>query len=75
MMAAKMFEVSVSPHIRDNDSVNKIMWRVVLAMIPISIASLVFYGWNALRLVSVSITVCLLTEFDCNICVEVSITI
>lgn len=56
-------EVSISPHIRDDDSVNKIMWSVVIALIPAFIASLVFFGNDALRLVTVSVIVCVLTEY------------
>lgn len=58
-----LYEVSISPHIHDEDSVNKIMWTVVIALIPAFIASLVFFGQDALRLVSISVLVCVLSEY------------
>ena len=58
-----LFEVSVSPHIRDEESVNKIMWSVVIALLPALIAALVFFGTDAIRLVSASVAVCVITEF------------
>jgi len=60
---SERYEVSISPHIRDDDSVSKIMWTVVIALIPAFIASLVFFGQDALRLVAISVTVCVVTEY------------
>jgi len=60
---SEMYELSISPHIRDEDSVNKIMWTVIIALIPPFISALIFFGQDALRLVSVSVSVCLLTEY------------
>jgi Na+-translocating ferredoxin:NAD+ oxidoreductase subunit D len=59
----ELYEVSISPHIHDEDSVNKIMWTVVIALIPVFIAALVFFGHDALRLVSVSVVVCVFSEY------------
>jgi len=63
MKITELFEVSISPHIRDEDSVSKIMWSVAIALIPAFIASLVFFGNDALRLVFVSVCACLITEY------------
>jgi Na+-translocating ferredoxin:NAD+ oxidoreductase subunit D len=43
--------------------VNKIMWSVVAALLPTLLASLIFFGWNAVRLVGTSVGVCVLSEF------------
>jgi len=39
--------VSTSPHIRDRDSVERIMWRVVVALLPAWLWSWVVFGWYA----------------------------
>ncbi|MBU1863536.1 MAG: RnfABCDGE type electron transport complex subunit D [Candidatus Omnitrophica bacterium] len=58
-----LLELSVAPHIRDGESVNKIMWSVVIALLPAFIAALALFGMQALRLVTVSVTMCVVTEF------------
>jgi len=39
------------------------MWSVVIAMIPMLITSVLFFGWDALRVMAVSVTACLLIEW------------
>ncbi len=55
--------VSPSPHIHSGDSIEKNMYRVVLALIPALIASVIFFGWNALFLSLISIASCVAFEF------------
>lgn len=62
-LSSHTFNVSASPHIHGEESVAKIMWSVIMALIPTFIASVVFFGAHALRLVSVSVLVCVLTEY------------
>lgn len=57
----KLF-VSSSPHIRDTDSVPKVMWTVVIALMPVFIASTIFFGFDAVRCVFISIVSCMLCE-------------
>ncbi len=59
----RLLEVSISPHIRDEDSVNKIMWSVIFALVPALIASLIFFGVRAFQTVVVSVSVCIITEY------------
>jgi electron transport complex protein RnfD len=47
--------VSSSPHLRDNESVSKIMWNVVLALAPAAIFSVFNFGLSALLTITVSI--------------------
>lgn len=54
--------VSVSPHIKSKDSCKKIMWSVVLALIPTGIAGVFIFGFSALKVIAISITSALLTE-------------
>lgn len=54
--ADKPFLVSPSPHLRASHSIKKIFWGSFGALLPILIVSFVFFGWNALRIFSISIT-------------------
>ncbi len=55
--------VSPSPHIRANDSVEKKMYGVLIALIPAFLVSLVFFGLGALIVTVVSVLSCILFEF------------
>ena len=55
--------VSASPHIRARESARRIMWTVVLALVPAWIAGLVFFGWYAAVLVvGLSVATAVVTE-------------
>ena len=54
--------VSVSPHIRDKDSISKIMWTVVISLLPAVIAGTYFFGWRVPLLVLISIVAAVATE-------------
>lgn len=45
-----LLNISLAPHIRDNSSINKIMWTVVIAMIPALFYSVYIFGREALIL-------------------------
>ncbi|MFA5576200.1 MAG: RnfABCDGE type electron transport complex subunit D [Tissierellaceae bacterium] len=49
-----MLIVSSSPHIRSNESVERIMIDVVIALVPAMIGAVYFFGLNALKLILVS---------------------
>jgi len=55
--------ISGSPHVHSKESVGKIMWSVVIAMIPMLITSVLFFGWDALRVMAISVAACLLIEW------------
>lgn len=46
----KIFAVSPAPHLREKNSVRSVMWQVVIALSPALIASILFFGINALML-------------------------
>ena len=50
-----MLIVSSSPHIRDDGSVKRIMLDVIIALIPAIIGSVYFFGFNALKLILISV--------------------
>ncbi len=52
---SNLLTVSPSPHVHTDDSVNKIMYRVVLAMVPALIWSVVVFGIDALRVTLIAV--------------------
>lgn len=56
-----------SPHLRDKDTTPKIMYRVILSLMPAVGASLYFFRWRAAILILVSVVAALLTEALCLI--------
>ncbi|MFW6006440.1 MAG: RnfABCDGE type electron transport complex subunit D [Halanaerobiales bacterium] len=55
--------VTSSPHVKDDTSVNQIMWSVILALLPAVLASLYYFKINAFIVILVSITGCVITEY------------
>lgn len=43
--------VAPSPHIRDEDSTSRMMFNVLVALVPVLAGALYFFRWDALRLV------------------------
>ncbi len=52
---SNLLTVSPSPHVHTDESVQKIMYRVVVAMIPALIWSVVVFGFDALRVTMIAI--------------------
>jgi Na+-translocating ferredoxin:NAD+ oxidoreductase subunit D len=52
---SNLLTVSPSPHVHADDSVKKIMYRVVLAMVPALIWSVVVFGLDALRVALIAV--------------------
>ena len=55
--------VSLSPHEKGDLSVEKIMWGVVIALLPAFLASVYFYGLHAVRVVALTVIFCIGIEF------------
>lgn len=55
--------VSASPHIRSRLSTSKIMFAVILALLPATGFGIYSFGFNAALLIAVSVASCVLTEF------------
>ena len=55
--------VSPSPHIHSKDSTKSLMLDVVIALLPAVLCSFVFYGWNEILLMLVSVGSCVLLEW------------
>jgi electron transport complex protein RnfD len=55
--------VSVSPHVKSEDSVAKIMWTVNLSLLPAFAGSVYFFGWRALYVTALCIVAALFGEW------------
>jgi len=55
--------VSPSPHIHADISTRKIMLDVIIALLPATIVSIVFYGWRELSVILVSVLGCVGVEW------------
>jgi len=55
--------VSGSPHVHSDESVKKIMWAVVIALLPALFVAVFYFGLPALMVTVVSIVSCLFFEF------------
>lgn len=60
-MSRQLF-ISPSPHVAGDDSVQKVMYGVVLALIPALLVSLYFFGFGALRVNLIAISSAMLFE-------------
>lgn len=58
--------VSVSPHIKSEESVAKIMWTVNLALLPALLGAVYYFGLSALYVTMVSIAAAMISEWGVN---------
>ena len=57
------YTISGSPHVHSTENTQKVMIRVILALVPALLVAFFYFGWQALRLTVISVAVCLLTEW------------
>ena len=55
--------VSSSPHVRSPDTINTIMYDVILALIPATLVAIVFFGAGAVKVLALSVAACVGTEW------------
>ena len=55
--------VSPSPHLHTKTSTKSLMRDVVIALLPVVVVSVLFYGWSELLVLGVSVASCVLLEF------------
>lgn len=58
-----LLKISASPHVHDSESVKKLMYGVIFAMIPAILVSVYFFGFDAVRVMLISVVSCMLVEF------------
>ena len=62
-MNNSMLLVSPSPHVRSNNTTQRIMLDVIIAMCPALIASVIIVGWRALAVTVLCVAVCVASEW------------
>ncbi len=55
--------ISSAPHIKEADGVNKIMWTVIIALMPNTVYSVYIFGTNAAVILTVSVISAILSEY------------
>ncbi len=63
----KSFFISSSPHIKDRDSVPKIMYWVVLSLLPAGAGAVYLFGVRVIWVISISVASAMLTELVCQL--------
>ena len=71
----EILSVSTAPHIRVEDTTQKIMFAVVIALMPALLGSVYFFGLRALWLTFIAIVTAVLTEYVIQKLRKVEITI
>ena len=62
MQESSLLTISTSPHIKDRDSVQKIMWTVVISLLPAVFAGVYVFGIRALLVILISVVSSIATE-------------
>lgn len=62
----KLYNIGSSPHVRTEQTVEKIMYDVIIALMPALLLSIYFFGFSALIVTIVSILTSIITEFFLN---------
>ncbi len=57
-----LWSVSISPHIKSSESVEKIMWTVVACLVPPLLLSVFIFGIQVLLITAVSVISCVVVE-------------
>ncbi len=69
------FTITSSPHLRHSDSTRKIMWTVVVALLPALLASGYFFGWRAIYVSLLSVLVAVVSEAVCQLIRKQPVTV
>jgi len=67
--------ISASPHLRDNTSIPRIMYIVILTLLPAAAWSVYIFGLRALWIILVSIVTAIATEWICQKCMKRPVTV
>ena len=55
--------VQSSPHLRNQESTQSIMLKVIIALVPAGIASVIIFGLRSLLVIGVCVASCVLFEY------------
>ena len=62
-MEEQLFVISSAPHVNSEETIPKIMYTVVLALIPAMLCAVVFFGFRAVLLIATCVITCMVTEY------------
>ena len=62
-MSDRLLHVAGSPHVHGDESVKKIMWSVVIALMPAFFVAVFYFGLPVIILTAVSVLSCVLFEW------------
>lgn len=63
---SNILKMGVSPHIRTSETVEKVMYDVIISLIPAFLVACYVFGIRAFTVTAVSILSCMVTEFLCQ---------
>lgn len=63
---SKVYNMGPSPHIRTSETVDKVMYDVIIALVPALLMAVYVFKTRALIVTAVSVIFCMLTEFVFN---------
>ncbi len=58
-----LLSISASPHVHGDNSVKKIMWGVVIAMVPAMLVSFYYFGLDAVRVTLIAVSASIFFEW------------
>jgi Na+-translocating ferredoxin:NAD+ oxidoreductase subunit D len=58
-----LLTISGSPHLHSEQNVKRIMYDVILAMVPAMLISFYFFGLEAVRVTAIAVAACVITEY------------
>lgn len=70
-----IFKTGLAPHIRTSETVESVMYDVIIALIPAFIMAVYSFRIRALILTSVAVLTCIVTEYICQKALKQEITI
>ncbi len=70
-----MYNVSVSPHVREQSTTQSIMRDMIIAMLPILAFGVYHFGFGALMVIIISVLTCVVSEFLFNLVCKKPITV
>ena len=57
------YTISGSPHVHGGESTKKIMYSVIIALMPAFLFSIYYFGFSAVRVTLIAVAACVLTEW------------
>jgi Na+-translocating ferredoxin:NAD+ oxidoreductase subunit D len=58
----RLFQVTPAPHFHSGETIPRVMWAVVISLLPALLASVYFFGYRALQIEVIAVVSAVLTE-------------